>query len=237
MLPEVWALQVAPPSVVARTVPFWPTTQPWLTSLKATELSSCEVPEVCVAQVAPPSVVARMVPPSPTAQPREASAKATPRRWTGVPDSCAVQPPSPGGTMRNNSGLSAVPRGVVMCKVTIATPAGTVAVISLSETTVKAVADVVPKLTWVAPVKPAPVMVTMSPGMPHQGETSVTVGAARPPVVVATIVPSSPATQARVGPALAMPRSVAPVPERCRVHVAPPSVVPRMVPGYPTAQP
>ena len=59
-------------------------------------------------------------------------------------------------------------------------PAGEVAVIWVSESTVKVVAGVVPKSTAVAPVKPVPVMVTEVPPAvgPEPGATEVTVGAA-----------------------------------------------------------
>jgi len=57
--------------------------------------------------------------------------------------------------------------------------AGLVAVIWVSELTVKLVALVVPNLTAVAPVKPQPVIVTTVPPDcgPLLGETPVTLGA------------------------------------------------------------
>jgi len=60
--PPSGALQVAPPSVVARMTPPRPTAQPWVASLKATAWRNALVPEVCALQVAPPFVVARMAP-------------------------------------------------------------------------------------------------------------------------------------------------------------------------------
>ena len=55
----------------------------------------------------------------------------------------------------------AVPFGVVTVNVTIPLPAGLVAVICVSLSTVKTKAAVPPNETPVAPVKPVPVMVTM----------------------------------------------------------------------------
>ena len=59
-----------------------------------------------------------------------------------------------------------------------AEPAGAVAVIWVEETTVKLVAAVVPKVTAVAPVNVAPVMVTVVPPSvePERGVTAVRVG-------------------------------------------------------------
>src|SRR5271165_720373 len=59
-------------------------------------------------------------------------------------------------------------------------PAGVVAVIEVSELTVKLVAGLAPKSTAVAPVKPVPVIVTtVPPGAgPFVGLIEVTVGAA-----------------------------------------------------------
>jgi hypothetical protein len=60
--------------------------------------------------------------------------------------------------------------------------AGAVAVIDVSDVTVKLVAGVPPKSTAVAPVKAVPVMVTDAPPavVPTTGETTVTVGAGVP---------------------------------------------------------
>jgi hypothetical protein len=60
-----------------------------------------------------------------------------------------------------------------------AASAGAVAVMEVSELTVKLVAPEVPKLTVLAPVKPVPVVVTTVPPavLPELGETLVTVGA------------------------------------------------------------
>lgn len=74
-----------------------------------------------------------------------------------------------------------VPPGVVMLIETVpARCAGVIAVISPSSATEKLVAGVVPKFTLVVPVKPEPVMATLSPPAvtPVVGNTSVGAGAA-----------------------------------------------------------
>ena len=60
-----------------------------------------------------------------------------------------------------------------------AVPAGVIVVISVSLTTVRLVATVLPKVTAVAPVKPVPMMVTAVPPavVPDVGEMLVNVGA------------------------------------------------------------
>ena len=70
MVLEVCGAQLAPPSVVARIVPFDPTAQPRCASTNATDKSLSVVLEVWGAQLVPPSAVARIVPLHPTAQPR-----------------------------------------------------------------------------------------------------------------------------------------------------------------------
>jgi hypothetical protein len=69
--------------------------------------------------------------------------------------------------------------GVVTVMSTVPVPAGAVAMISVSDTTVKLVAAVVPKLTPVAPVNPVPVMSTVVPpdASPDDAESAVTTGA------------------------------------------------------------
>jgi hypothetical protein len=72
-----------------------------------------------------------------------------------------------------------VPLGVVTVTSTVpAVPAGEVARMALSERTVKAAA-VPPKVTALAPVKFAPVMVTASPpaALPEEAVTAATEGA------------------------------------------------------------
>jgi len=55
-------------------------------------------------------------------------------------------------------------------------PLGTVAVIEVSEITVSPVAATPPNFTSVAPVKPTPVIVTVEPAAPDEGETPDTCG-------------------------------------------------------------
>jgi hypothetical protein len=74
-----------------------------------------------------------------------------------------------------------VPLGVVTVMSTVpAVPAGATAVNAVSDSTVKLVAAVVPKLTADAPVKPLPVTVTVVPPavLPEAGVTAVTAGPA-----------------------------------------------------------
>jgi hypothetical protein len=72
-----------------------------------------------------------------------------------------------------------VPAGVVTVTFTVPVPAGLLAVISVSLTTTRAVAAVVPKSTAVAPVNPVPVIVTGVPpaSVPLVGFSPVTAGA------------------------------------------------------------
>lgn len=72
--------------------------------------------------------------------------------------------------------LVPVPEGVVTPIGPLVAPAGTVAVIWMSESTVKVV-EVPLKLTDVAPVKLAPVIVTLVPGPPLVGVKPVITGA------------------------------------------------------------
>jgi hypothetical protein len=65
--------------------------------------------------------------------------------------------------------LVAVPPGVVMTIFPVFAPVGTVAVTSVFETTVKLVAATPPKVTFVAPVRLMPVMVTFVPVGPMSG--------------------------------------------------------------------
>jgi hypothetical protein len=70
--------------------------------------------------------------------------------------------------------VAEVPAGVVTVVSTVpAASGGVVAVIEVDEFTVKLEAAVVPKSTAMAPVKPAPTMVTLSPprGRPDEGVT------------------------------------------------------------------
>ena len=81
-----------------------------------------------------------------------------------------------GGTRKFMPTLFAVPPGVVTKMVALSNPAGTRAVICVSESTVKLEAGTVPKLTSVAPVKPVPVIVTAVPTGPDAGLNDVIVG-------------------------------------------------------------
>ena len=72
-----------------------------------------------------------------------------------------------------------VPPAVVTVTSTVPLPAGEVAVIDVAELTVRLVALLAPNFTAVAPVKPAPVMVTDVPpsAVPEVGEIELTDGA------------------------------------------------------------
>ena len=76
--------------------------------------------------------------------------------------------------------LSAKPSGVVTLILPVVAPPGTVVSIRVSETTVKEVATVPLKATWVAPVKFVPVMVTAVPTGPLVGVNDVIVGGVAP---------------------------------------------------------
>jgi hypothetical protein len=72
-----------------------------------------------------------------------------------------------------------VPPAVVTVAKTVPVPTGVIAVIPVSETTVKDVAGAAPKLTAVASVNPVPVMVTVLPPVsgPELGTMEIPVGA------------------------------------------------------------
>ena len=72
--------------------------------------------------------------------------------------------------------LLAVPPGAVTLMGECAKPLGTTAVICVSESTVKLVAAMAPNVTFVAPVKPVPVTVTLLPTGPDVGLNAVIVG-------------------------------------------------------------
>ena len=76
--------------------------------------------------------------------------------------------------------VAEVPAGVTTVTSTVPLPAGLVAVICVSETTVIALALVAPNPTDVAPVNPLPVTVTVvpPPASPLVGSIAVTTGAA-----------------------------------------------------------
>jgi hypothetical protein len=84
------------------------------------------------------------------------------------------------GVTVNGLALVAVPLGVVTWMVPVVAPIGTVAVISVSEPTVK-VALTPLKLTAVAPVKPVPLILTLVPTGADPGEKDVIVGGGTDP--------------------------------------------------------
>lgn len=75
--------------------------------------------------------------------------------------------------------LVAVPPGVVMLTLPVRAPVGTVAVSELSRKTLNVVAATPPKVTFVAPVKLLPVMVTEVPTGPLVGEKLLIFGITR----------------------------------------------------------
>ncbi len=82
--------------------------------------------------------------------------------------------------------LTPVPPAVVTAIVPLVAPVGTVALISVSPTTVNAAA--VPlNLTALAPVNFVPVTVTEAPTRPEAGANPVTVGASGPGVTAAVV--------------------------------------------------
>ena len=136
----------------------------------------------------------------------------------------------------------AVPPGVVTCTLPVA-PVPTVAVILVELTTVKLVAAVPPKLTAVAPIKFAPVIVIVVPDAPKVGVKELMVGGetakpakvAVPLGVVTDTLPLLPeATTAVMLVALATLNELAAVPPKLTA-VAPVKLVPVMVTVAPTA--
>src|SRR5207245_3741441 len=110
-----------------------------------------------------------------------------------VPVSVTLAPTAPlvgeklvmvgGGMTVKELALVAVPPAVVTLMIPVVAPLGTVAVICVSEFTVK-VAVVPLKLTAVAPVKAVPLIVTLAPTPPLLGEKLLIVGAGLPPVLL-----------------------------------------------------
>ena len=72
--------------------------------------------------------------------------------------------------------LVALPPAVFTAIFPVRAPVGTVAVIEVPEFTMKLVAFTPPKVTWVAPDKPVPVMLTCVPTGPLAGRKLVTPG-------------------------------------------------------------
>ena len=105
--------------------------------------------------------------------------------------------------------MADVPAGVVTVTSAVPVPAGLVAVIEVSLTTVTFVAAVVPKSTAVAPVNPVPVIVTVVPPAsgPDVGLKPVTLGA-----VTAVYVNWSAGDVAEVPPGVTTVTSTVPVP-------------------------
>jgi hypothetical protein len=89
--PRFWVVQLAPPLVVARTVPDQVVAKQTDVLGQAMSLSVLVVPEVCPVQVAPPLLVVRIVPPVPTAKQSDVLGHATPRRTAVVPEFWVLQ--------------------------------------------------------------------------------------------------------------------------------------------------
>ena len=87
-----------------------------------------------------------------------------------------------GTVTENDEALVAVPPEVVTLIAPVVAPDGTVAVICVDELTVKVVALAPLNVTAVAPVKFAPVIVTLVPVGPLAGEKLLILGAGVPPV-------------------------------------------------------
>lgn len=102
--------------------------------------------------------------------------------------------------------LVAVPADVVTTIGPVVASAGTVAVILMAELTVKVVAEMPLKLTDVAPVKLAPLIVTLAPAGPLVGEKLVIRGAT---TKFAALVAVPPAVVTLMGPVVALAGTVA----------------------------
>ena len=108
----------------------------------------------------------------------------------------------------NEAVLVPVPAGVVTATGPVVAPAGTVAVIWVSEVTVN-VAVVPLNFTAVAPVKPLPVMVTEVPDGPEVGVNEETAGAVPVTVNEAVLVPVPAGVVTATGPVVAPAGTVA----------------------------
>ncbi len=91
-------------------------------------------------------------------------------------------PPPPPVTVKVDA-LAPVPFGVVTAIGPVCAPPGTVAWISVAESTLNVVAPTPPNVTPVAPVKPVPVTSTFVPTGPLVGVNDVTTGGLPPPLV------------------------------------------------------
>lgn len=88
--------------------------------------------------------------------------------------------------------LALMATAVITVTLIVPVPAGEIAVAWVSLFTVKVAAGALPKLTAVAPVNPAPVIVTLVPpvGGPLLGDIAVTIGPGRTLIVSMTIIGS-----------------------------------------------
>ena len=100
--------------------------------------------------------------------------------------------------------LVVAPAGVVTATVPVVAPAGTVALILIGETTLKEAAEPL-NLTEVAPVKFAPLIVTLDPITPLGGERLVMRGAT---VKLVALVATPPGVVTVMGPVSALPGTV-----------------------------
>jgi len=110
------------------------------------------------------------------------------------------------GLTRKVPALVAVPAVVRTATVPAVAPAGTVAVILVGVSTVKVVAGVPSKVTEVAPVKLAPLMVTLAPITPLDGVTLAIRGAT---AKLAALVAVPPGVVTAIGRAVALAGTVA----------------------------
>ena len=112
------------------------------------------------------------------------------------------------GTTVKLATLAAVPPGVVTVTGPLVAPAGTVAVICVGPTTANVAASAPLKATFVAPMKPLPVRVTLAPAAPRSGVKYVRVGVGMTTKLVALLaVP--PAVVTVIGPLVAPVGTVA----------------------------
>jgi hypothetical protein len=139
-------------------------------------------------------------------------------------------------------GLVAVPPGVVTPILPVFACAGTVAVISVYESTLKVVALTPPKVTLVAPFRLSPVMVTLVPTGPLVGEKleieggtrkTTSLASVRLGVFTSTLPVVAPARTVVLISELQTTVNVAAVPLKLTL-VAPVSLVPRILTGAPT---
>ena len=99
--------------------------------------------------------------------------------------------------------LIPVPLCVVTAIDPVLAPAGTTALMLLSELNVKLAAETPAKVTEVTPVKPVPVIVTLVPTVPLVGANEVTVGGGVVSVKVVELVPVAFGVVTLIGPVVA----------------------------------